>query len=97
MKIKSISIPQSLEREINFSQNIETCLCIKCKTYLKHEVLTDIYHSYDEYDGILTMYYNHRILRCINCDSISYQNKTVLNFLFNTVLEGIMSLKEPEL
>lgn len=77
MKIKSISIPQSLEREINFSQNIETCLCIKCKTYLKHEVLTDIYHSYDEYDGILTMYYNHRILRCINCDSISYQNKTV--------------------
>ncbi|SEM09460.1 DUF4145 domain-containing protein [Acinetobacter sp. DSM 11652] len=77
MNIISISIPQSLEGKITQTNNIEICLCIGCKTYLKHEVLVDIYHTHDEYDGILTMYYNHRILRCINCDLISYQDKTV--------------------
>ena len=77
MNIASISISSTLEGKIKYFQNTKSCLCIKCRMHIKHEVLTDIYHTYNEYDGILTMFYNHRILRCINCDSISYQNKTV--------------------
>ncbi|MDN5513478.1 MAG: DUF4145 domain-containing protein [Acinetobacter sp.] len=77
MNIKSLLVSSKLEGKIEYVQNIEIILCTKCRTYIKHEVLTDIYHTYDEYDGILTMFYNHRILRCINCDSISYQDKTV--------------------
>lgn len=51
-------------------------LCIKCKTLIKHEVLVDISDS-DFNHSPIDFYFNYRILKCINCGTISYQTKTL--------------------
>lgn len=76
MTILSIQLTSKLEQNFNFKNLYESFLCIQCKTNIRHEVLVDISYSKDEAD-ILTLYYNHKILCCINCDSITYKNKTV--------------------
>jgi len=53
----------------------EKILCIECKTKIKHEVLVDISHN-DCSDPNISFYSNYRILRCLNCESISYQTKS---------------------
>src|SRR5690606_12005393 len=75
MNIESLFVSSKLEGKIQYGQNIEIILCTKCRTYIKHDVLTDIYHTGDEYDGILTMFYNHRILGCTKYNALSYQDK----------------------
>lgn len=50
-------------------------LCIQCKTKIKHVVLVDV--SIDDCsDPNISFYNNYQILRCINCETISYQTKT---------------------
>lgn len=51
-------------------------LCIECKTKIKHEILIDIAES-DFTHNPIDYYLNYRILRCINCNSITYQTKTL--------------------
>ena len=53
----------------------EKVLCIDCKTRIKHEVLADI-PQHDTSDPNISFYNNYRILRCLNCESISYQTKS---------------------
>lgn len=51
-------------------------LCIECKTHIKHEVLVDI-SEYDETHSPIDFHLNYRILKCINCGTISYQTKNL--------------------
>ncbi|WP_228140685.1 DUF4145 domain-containing protein [Acinetobacter sp. TGL-Y2] len=51
-------------------------LCIECKTHIKHEVLVDI-SEYDQTHSPIEFYLNYRILKCINCETITYQTKNL--------------------
>ncbi|WP_252151805.1 DUF4145 domain-containing protein [Acinetobacter sp. ANC 4862] len=76
MNITSVALTPKLEKKITSNEIYEHCLCIECKTNIRHEILVDIAYSKHEAD-ILSLYFNHKILRCINCDSITYQDKIV--------------------
>lgn len=50
----------------------DQCLCIKCKIEIKQN---NIEHS--ENYGEITIFKSYKILKCINCDSITYKNEIV--------------------
>lgn len=73
MKINSIS-PFLTRDKINEIQKFKKILCIECKTTIKHELLVEVSNSESDDDHV-SYYSYYRILKCINCESITYQTK----------------------
>lgn len=61
--------------EVNKTEIFDQCLCVKCKIEIKQSVIVNIIHSEDY--GEFQLYKNNKILKCINCDSITYKNEVV--------------------
>lgn len=74
MEIKNIS-PILKKDKICENQILKKILCIECKTLIKHELLVEVSKVDSDDDN---SYY--RILKCINCDSITYQTKRFCDY-----------------
>ena len=61
--------------EANKTEIFDQCLCVKCKIEIKQNVIVNIVNSEDY--GDFQLYKNYKILKCINCDSITYKNEVV--------------------
>lgn len=60
---------------VNETEIFDQCLCIKCKIEIKQNVIVNLANIEDY--GEFQLYNNYKILKCINCDSITYKNEVV--------------------
>ncbi|MEN8369051.1 DUF4145 domain-containing protein [Acinetobacter bereziniae] len=61
--------------EANKTEIFDQCLCVKCKIAIKQNVIVNIADTEDY--GEYTLYKNYKILKCINCETITYKNEVV--------------------
>ena len=60
---------------VNKTEIFDQCLCIKCKIEIKQNVIVNLANIEDY--GEFQLYNNYKILKCINCDSITYKNEVI--------------------
>lgn len=84
MEIQQIILSPKFNEKIKHSICYEKILCIECKTQIKHEVLADISQN-NHSDPNISFYNNYRILKCLNCESISYQTKSHDSYDVDTI------------
>lgn len=70
-----VYIDKNSNVEANKNEIFDKCLCVKCKIEIKQSVIVNIMDTEEHVE--YRLFKNYKILKCINCESITYKNEFV--------------------
>src|SRR5690606_31931570 len=74
-KNMKIVVDNSCSVQVSEPEIFDQCLCIKCKIDIKQNIIVNITDSEDY--GEFQLYKNYKVLKCINCGSITYKKEII--------------------
>src|SRR5690606_34375441 len=70
-----IFVDKNCSVQVSEPEIFDQCLCIKCKIDIKQNIIVNITDSEDY--GEFQLYKNYKVLKCINCGSITYKKEII--------------------
>ncbi len=70
--IDSVQYSKNLQRKLDQIEDFQKCLCLTCKVETKHEILVKIIKHIIYEHKYLRFYESYQLIKCINCDDISF-------------------------